>query len=139
MRLSQENEDCQRTPSPQETAARRTQETDNGLKKLRFPKSSRLLKSDDFRRLKRYGKKIVGHSVVFNVLSEKISYPRLGLTVSRQFGKAHLRNRFKRRVREAFRLSQHQLPVASIHVMPKQGAIFPTLQDLMRDFTTHVK
>jgi ribonuclease P protein component len=139
MRLSQENEDCQRTPSPQETAACRAQETDNSLKKLRFPKSSRLLKSDDFQRLKRYGKKIVGQVVVFNILSEKKTYPKLGLTVSRQFGKAHLRNQFKRRVREAFRLSQHQLPTVSIHVLPKQGTAVPTLQDLLQDFMTYAK
>ena len=139
MRLSQENEDCQGSPSHQKTTQSRTEETDNSLKKLRFSKSSRLLKSDDFRRIKRYGKKIVGYVVVFNILSEKNSYPRLGLTVSRQFGKAHLRNRFKRRVREAFRLSQKHLPPVSIHVLPQKPAHIPSLQALLQDFKIHVK
>ena len=38
------------------------------------------------------------------------SHPRLGLTVSRRVGRAVLRNRVKRRLREAFRLIQHEIP-----------------------------
>jgi len=38
-------------------------------------------------------------------------YTRLGLSVSSRVGAAVRRNRIKRRLREAFRLSRHELPV----------------------------
>lgn len=34
---------------------------------------------------------------------------RLGITVTKKFGKAHHRNKFKRRVKEAFRVSKNYL------------------------------
>lgn len=40
-----------------------------------------------------------------------LGWPRLGLSVPRRTGTAARRNRMKRRLREAFRLMQHDLPV----------------------------
>jgi ribonuclease P protein component len=48
---------------------------------------------------------------------------RLGMSVSRKVGNAVVRNRWKRRIREAFRLAQHELPaMLDIVVRPKAGA-----------------
>jgi ribonuclease P protein component len=46
---------------------------------------------------------------VWAVLNE-LEYARLGLAVGRKYGHAVARNRIKRLIREAFRLTQHQLP-----------------------------
>ncbi len=104
--------------------------------KLQFPKSRRLRSRDEFRRIKKYGKRITGRVVIFDVLSEKFSYRCLGLTVSKRFGNAHLRNRFKRLVREAFRLNQYLLPPGLIlHVTPRQDVPMPTFQEILEDLT----
>jgi ribonuclease P protein component len=134
MRLSQKNENRQGASNYQSTPKFGTQET-VGLK-LKFPKSKRLRTRDEFRRIRKYGKRITGRAVIFDVLSEKFPYPRLGLTVSKQYGNAYRRNKFKRLTREAFRLAQPSLPPGlTIHATPRQDRDMPTFQEIAQDFS----
>jgi len=78
---------------------------------------------------------MTGHAVIFDILSEKFPYRHLGVTVSKRFGNAVARNRFKRLIREAFRIHQYLLPPGlMIHVSPHPNTPAPTFQEILEDF-----
>jgi len=58
--------------------------------------------------------------------SSNTGVPRLGVVISRAYGNAVHRNRFKRLVREVFRLRKSLLsPGVDLVVMPRKGAPMP--------------
>ena len=76
----------------------------------RFPKSSRIQASADFRTTRERGSRLAKGCMLVNWHSLPSGLPsRLGVITSRRIGKAHVRNRARRLMRECFRLHQHKL------------------------------
>jgi len=76
----------------------------------RFPKSHRLKSPAEFRRVfERRQSATNGRITVCGCLND-LDHPRLGVSVSRKVGGAVIRNRWKRMLREAFRMSREKLP-----------------------------
>ncbi len=80
------------------------------MKHFRLARSSRMKSSRDFSRV--FEKRLRaadGHLLVYAV-ENNLGRTRFGVSVSRKVGGAVVRSSVKRLLREAFRLSQHDLP-----------------------------
>ena len=75
-----------------------------------FPKTVRLLRSSQYRRVHSQGKRLSGDYMFLEVTPNHRAETRMGVSISRKYGKSVLRNRFKRCLREAFRLRYKALP-----------------------------
>ncbi|MHC4662095.1 MAG: ribonuclease P protein component [Planctomycetota bacterium] len=75
-----------------------------------FPKSLRILDRRDFKRIMESGKKRQDKRLVCYSRNNVERPTRIGIVVSKKFGGAVRRNRIKRLLREAFRLSRNELP-----------------------------
>jgi ribonuclease P protein component len=97
------------------------------VNEFRFPKSRRLLKTTEFDRVFERRRSQGDGVLVLYACENGLDYSRLGAVVSRKVGGAVLRGRWKRRMREAFRLSQQELPPGlDLVALPRPGAV-PTL------------
>jgi ribonuclease P protein component len=85
----------------------------------RFSKAMRLLSPRDFERVFAARLSASDSSIVLYGAVSDLEHPRIGLTVSRKAGSAVQRNRWKRLLREAFRLKQHELPTFDFVCIPR--------------------
>jgi ribonuclease P protein component len=92
------------------------------LKAFSLRKSERILKPGDFGRLSRHGTRINSDYFVILYYQNGLGKSRLGLTVSKRVGRAVIRNRVKRVVREHFRLQKALFSDSyDVNVIAKSG------------------
>ena len=102
--------------------------------KLTFSKLQKLLSRRDFREVYERGKRYFGAHVVIYYQSGLPYQTRLGITISKKWGKAHERNRFKRIVREGFRTIFPSLSQGlALNVHPRQGYENCTADDIANE------
>ena len=80
------------------------------MDRLTFKKTQRIVSNSRFREIIEKKWRFSNSLLTVYVAPNEIGYPRLGVTVGKRFGKANMRNRLKRLVRETFRLNQHNIP-----------------------------
>ncbi|QDU90779.1 Ribonuclease P protein component [Pirellulimonas nuda] len=97
---------------------------------LRFPKEARLRAKSDFDLVFSDKRTAADHRLVVHGRPHA-GAARLGLVVSRKVGGAVTRNRWKRLLREAFRLERHGLPALDLVCIPRPKAR-PDLAELRR-------
>jgi ribonuclease P protein component len=106
----------------------------------KFPRSVRLLRHADFEKVYKQGRRhFAAHITVFYLpradSGDKGSVvgPRVGFTVGKVLGGAVVRNRMKRRLREAVRL--HGLIPAAVDVVinPKESLLATRFEDLQKE------
>jgi len=77
---------------------------------FRLPKDCRLRRSSEFQLVYKRGNRLNGEFMTVFLMPNSLGLQRLGITASRKgIGKAFARNRAKRLLREAFRLSKAEL------------------------------
>lgn len=88
----------------------------------------------DFRRLYRSGKSESGGFVVVYLRPNKREFNRVGFTVSKSLGKAVVRNRTKRLMRESYRLIEDRLSIGfDLIIVARNRAAGKTYEQISKD------
>lgn len=119
-------------------------------RRYRLPRSHRLRSREAFTAvIDARASRRVGPLIVHGRPNE-LAHPRLGVRVARRVGNSPARNRIKRLLREAFRLSQHDWPRGYdvvVSVRPHEPAtladyqrlLFAAIRDLHRHWEKRLK
>jgi ribonuclease P protein component len=109
------------------------------LRSEALPKQRRLAKRPQFVRVYDTGRKQFSRYAVLFFAGNDLQNSRIGITVTKKVGKAHIRNRLKRWTREVYRKQREPLGLDAhaldIVVNVKPGAAGATFDDYNRDLT----
>jgi ribonuclease P protein component len=107
------------------------------MSRQRFLSGHHIRKSGEFQRAFRRRFNSSDSSIRVFGCPNGLPFPRLGLSVSRRVGGAVVRNRWKRLLREAFRLTQSRLPPGLDLIVVPRAVEIPTLDGLMESLPRH--
>lgn len=108
---------------------------------LRFTKSMRMKLPADFERARREGKRVAKGALLANWRTLPTdSVTRLGVVTSKRIGRATVRNRARRLLRESFRLHQGDfLAPVDLVLVARRSITNRRFQDVERDFLDAMK
>jgi ribonuclease P protein component len=108
-------------------------------KNQRFPRRLRVRRSDDFQLIFSGRRSAGDHNLVVYARPNGTTTTRIGLAVGKKLGNAVVRNHWKRMLREAFRLSQSEIPGGyDLVLLPRRG-VQPRLPALQRSLVKLVE
>jgi len=137
MRFSKQNEDSERKRRPQAQKKARAQETGYRIG-FSFPKGLRVLSRRHFRYISMKGCLFQGKTLYMRYTIQS-GPSKLGIVISRKYGKAHERNYCKRLIREAFRMQYAFFPPGvHISVSPRIPRTPANLQQIQTDFISFI-
>lgn len=103
-------------------------------KRSKFPRSVRLLRHADFERVYKQGRRhFAAHLTVFYLPRQTAPGVRVGFTVGKVLGGAVVRNRLKRRLREAVRLHGTIPAAMDVVINPKKSLLTAAFVDVQRE------
>lgn len=97
-------------------------------KKSTFGPTKRLKKPQQFNDVFTTRTSVADSHLIIYARPNQLSFCRIGLGVGKKLGNAVYRNRYKRKLREAFRLSQHELPLSCDLVLIPRPTPTPSTQ-----------
>mgnify|MGYP003742264007 CR=1 FL=1 len=87
-----------------------------------LPRQCRLVRASDFRQVHQHGRSVANALLVLRYHPNHLEWSRFGFSISRRVGKAVVRNRVRRRLREAVReLLDLAAPGWDVVVIARQG------------------
>jgi len=90
---------------------------------FRFPRCLRIRSSHDYERIYQLRQRAGDSQLLVFAAPNELDVTRMGMSVSRRHGGAVKRMRLKRLLREAFRLTRHDLPSGlDLIVIPRQNS-----------------
>jgi ribonuclease P protein component len=98
-----------------------------------FTKRDRIRSKGDFERLKRSGVRLTDGVFLLVVQPTNLGFSRLGIAVPKRVGGAVMRNRYKRLIRETFRLNRDSLPGSIDLLVVVKRAPDPPILNEFRD------
>jgi len=87
-----------------------------------LPRQYRLVRANDFRQAHKQGRSVANALLVLRYHPNQLDHSRFGFSISRRVGKAVVRNRVRRRMREAVRETLDLVAVGwDVVVIARQG------------------
>ena len=107
--------------------------------KLRFPKSVHIRSRLDFARVYEQGSRVSDAVLLVTAARNDEPHTRIGLSVSKRCGNAVHRNRWKRLIREAFRLSRAEIATGIDLVVQPRAGTEPDAMSVRKSLTSLMK